>query len=209
MRRRGGRAILMVLAAIPAPALGQGPDAPSTRGPDRTFTLGGNGWVLERFGRNLAVLRTGAVPPSGPAGLLVLSCEGGERRWRLSLPQRLLGEGASSATGHVLVRPSGSVGGSGSAMVGPVGIVDGRVLTLVEGRTSARGQTSAGDFVPAFVRLLRAGPSRVDLLVSTASARRPVPFGSAIPAVVFAPVVGRSDLVAFDDFLATCLALPR
>lgn len=203
MRRRGVRAILMILAAFPGPALGRGPDIASPRRPDRTFTLGSNGWVLERFGRNLAVLRTSVVPPSGPAGLLVLSCEGGERRWRLSLPQRLLDEGAPSATGHVLVRPSGSAGGSDSAMVGPVGIADGRVLTLME------GQTSAGDFVPAFVRLLRSGPSRVDLLVSAASARRPVPFGSAIPAVVFAPVIGRSDTVAFDDFLATCLAVPR
>ncbi|MCJ2082594.1 hypothetical protein [Methylobacterium sp. J-090] len=204
MRPRGFGALLLALAATPGPALGQDRDVPPPRGPDRTLTLGGDGWVLERFGRDLAVLRTGATPPSGPAGLLVLSCEGGERRWRLSLPQRLLPEGDSSTTGQLLARPSGSAGRSPRATIGPVQIADGRVLTLTEGRAAA------GAFVPAFVRLLRAGPSRIDLLLRRAGpGRPPVLFGSTIPAIVFAPVVGRSDIVAFDDFLATCVAAPR
>jgi hypothetical protein len=186
------------------PSLGQGrtPSSPPQRGPDQSFTLGADGWVLERFGRDLAVLRTDVTPASGAAGLLVLSCEGHERRWRLSLPRpmpEVLPENATS--GDILLRPSRSPGRLNLALIGRAQITGRRVLTLAETRSSGDG------FVPAFVRLLKAGPERFDLLMRTAGpALRHRLFGTAVPAVVFAPVVRRTDLIAFDDFLATCLA---
>lgn len=195
---------LLTLVLVPVPSLGQGrtPSSPPQRGPDQSFTLGADGWVLERFGRDLAVLRTDVTPASGAAGLLVLSCEGHERRWRLSLPRpmpEVLPENATS--GDILLRPSGSPGRLNLALMGRTQIVQGRVLTLAETRSSGDG------FVPAFVRLLKAGPERFDLLMRTAGpALRHRLFGTAVPAVVFAPVVRRTDLIAFDDFLATCLA---
>lgn len=195
---------LLTLVLVPVPSLGQGrtPSFPPQRGPDQSFTLGADGWVLERFGRDLAVLRTDVTPASGAAGLLVLSCEGHERRWRLSLPRpmpEVLPENATS--GDILLRPSGSPGRLNLALMGRTQIVQGRVLTLAETRSSGDG------FVPAFVRLLKAGPERFDLLMRTAGpALRHRLFGTAVPAVVFAPVVRRTDLIAFDDFLATCLA---
>lgn len=192
---------LLTLVLVPVPSLGQGrtPSSPPQRGPDQGFTLGADGWVLERFGRDLAVLRTDVTPASGAAGLLVLSCEGHERRWRLSLPRpmpEVLPENATS--GDILLRPSGSPGRLNLALMGRTQIVQGRVLTLAETRSSGDG------FVPAFVRLLKAGPERFDLLMRTAGpALRHRLFGTAVPAVVFAPVVRRTDLIAFDDFLAT------
>ena len=195
---------LLTLVLVPVPSLGQGrtPSSPPQRGPDQSFTLGADGWVLERFGRDLAVLRTDVTPASGAAGLLVLSCEGHERRWRLILPRpmpEVLPENATS--GDILLRPSGSPGRLNLALMGRTQIVQGRVLTLAETRSSGDG------FVPAFVRLLKAGPERFDLLMRTAGpALRHRLFGTAVPAVVFAPVVRRTDLIAFDDFLATCLA---
>lgn len=195
---------LLTLVLVPVPSLGQGrtPSSPPQRGPDQGFTLGADGWVLERFGRDLAVLRTDVTPASGAAGLLVLSCEGHERRWRLSLPRpmpEVLPENATS--GDILLRPSRSPGRLNLALIGRAQITGRRVLTLAETRSSGDG------FVPAFVRLLKAGPERFDLLMRTAGpALRHRLFGTAVPAVVFAPVVRRTDLIAFDDFLATCLA---
>lgn len=202
---------LLTLVLVPGPSLGQAKarSSPPQRGPDQSFTLGADGWVLERFGRDLAVLRTGVTPASGAAGLLVLSCEGHERRWRLSLPRPLLDampqvspevllENATS--GDIFLRPSGSPGRLNLALIGRAQITGRRVLTLAETRSSGDG------FVPAFVRLLKAGPERFDLLMRTAgSALRHRLFGTAVLAVVFAPVVRRTDLIAFDDFLATCL----
>nr|WP_254803822.1 hypothetical protein [Methylobacterium sp.]USU34596.1 hypothetical protein NG677_23810 [Methylobacterium sp.] len=208
--RHGARllgVVLLILDLIPEPsfAQGKGQSSPPQRGPDRTFTLGADGWVLERFGPDLAILRTRVTPASGTAGLLVLSCDGNERRWRLSLPQPMLdpmpANVAPMTTGDIFLRPSGSPGRLNLAISGRAQITELRVLTLAENRSSGDG------LVPAFVRLLKAGPDRFDLLTRTAgSALGHRLFGTAVPATVFAPVVRRMDLIAFDDFLATCLA---
>jgi len=200
-------ACLFTLALIQEPSFGQGrtPSSPPQRGPDQSFTLGADGWALERFGRGLAVLRTSLSMASGTAGLLVLSCEGHERRWRLSFPRplfdRMPANAATVTSGHILLRPSGSPERLNLAMIGRIQITEGRILTLAETRSSGDG------FVLAFVRLLKAGPERFDLLLRTTGLTlQQRLFGSAVPAAVFAPVVRRTDLIAFDDFLATCLA---
>jgi len=200
-------ACLFALVLIHGPSFGQGrtPSSPPQRGPDQSFTLGADGWALERFGRGLAVLRTSLSMASGTSGLLVLSCEGHERRWWLSLPRPLLdlmpANAAPVTSGHILLRPSGSPGRLNLAMIDRVQITEGRILTLAETRSSGDG------FVLAFVRLLKAGPERFDLLMrTTGSALQQRLLGSAASAAVFAPIVRRTDLIAFDDFLATCLA---
>lgn len=188
---------------VPALTFSQSGAAPFARGPDQRFTLGSDGWVLERFGPDITILRTGLAPvPSatGPAGLLLLSCEGAVRRWRLSFPQRILTDADPSTAGLLLVRPSGAPGDTALARVVQVQITDGRVLTLAE------GGASTDEFVPTFVRLLKAGKDRFDLLLRTGA---PYLFGTGFPARVIAPLVGPRDLMVFDDFLASCAAVKR
>ena len=79
-----------------------------------------------------------------------------------------------------------------------------RVLTLAEKRSSSDG------FVPAFVRLLAARPDRFDLLMrGTDTSIRHRLFEPGAPANVFTPIVRGTDLVAFADFMSTCLGHPK
>lgn len=201
-------AFVITFAAIPIPLHGR--TRPESLQPrfdrhrDRTFSLGRDGWILERFGQDVAILRTNLTTSgagSAAAGLLVLSCEAGMGRWRLSFSDRILGDNDTARSGTVLLRPSGRLGSTDFSRVGPAQIVDGRVLTVID-----NGLSTAG-FVTTFVRLLKVGTDRLDLLIRSGPvALRPFLFAPILPAYVLTPVVRLTDLIAFDDFLATCTA---
>ena len=169
------------------------------RSADKTYALGRSGWSLERFGADIAILRAEVTPDrtgAGPSGLLVLSCDAGERRWRLSLPGGLHPRQASATSATILLhvpKPAGAF------RVARIGIAGNRVLTVAE-----TGLVDNG-FVPFFVRLLKGGPRQLDLLLKPRGAKPP----AVLVAYILAPIVQTTDLVAFDDFLATCTAGPR
>ena len=194
-----GACASLAVAAISGQGSGLAQGLGAERSTDRTYAVGRSGWSLERFGADIAILRaevtserTGARPP----GFLVLSCDAGERRWRLNLPGGLHSRNTSATFATLLLqvpRPAGAY------RVARIGIAEGRVLTVAETGLADDG------FVPFFVRLLKGGTRHFDLLFKIDGAK-PSDF---LAAYIFAPIVQRTDLVAFDDFLATCAAVPH
>lgn len=163
---------------------------------DRTYVAGADGWRLERFGSDVAILRTvvSRLPDSGAgAGSLLLSCEGDERRLRLSLPEGLP-ELEGATVGRALVRPA--VGGrSQDVVVARLSLVGGRLLAAND--TGGLG----GDAVLRVARLLQARPIGLEWLVVAGIGpvvpRRLVPI---ILALAFQPSEG----VVLDDFVSAC-----
>lgn len=190
---------LLAVAAVSGQgsALAQGLGA--ERSLDRTYALGRAGWSLERFGADIAILRADVTldrKGAGLPGLLVLSCDAGERRWRLDLPEGLHPRHGHATSAKMLLRVSAP---AGDHRLARIAIAGGRVLTVTE-----TGSLDDG-FVPFFMRLLKAGTRQLDILLKVQEAKPP----AVLAAYILSPIVQKTDLVAFDDFLATCTAVPR
>lgn len=190
-------ALAMAALSVQGSSLAQGLGA--ERSADRTYALGRGGWSLERFGSDIAILRADVRPEregAGPPGLLVLSCDAGERRWRLNLPEGIHPRQGSATSATMLLQVPRS---AGTYRVNRIGITGGRVLTVAE-----TGLPDTG-LVPFFVGHLKAGTRQLDILLKVPAARSP----AILAAYILSPIVQRTDLVAFDDFLATCVAAAR
>ncbi|WP_375407953.1 hypothetical protein [uncultured Methylobacterium sp.] len=189
----------LAFASVSGQGTGLAQGLGAERSTDRTYVLGRAGWSLERFGADIAILRADVTPDragAGPPGLLVLSCDAGERRWRLALPESLQARQGHATSATMLLQVAKP---AGAYRVTRIGIAGSRVLTVTE-----TGPPNDG-FVPFFVRLLKAGTHRLDLLLKVQGAKP----STVLAAYILSPIVQRTDLVAFDDFLATCTAVPR
>ena len=94
--RNPGRCAVAILMAGTAQA----------RVPDPPYRVGANGWMFERFGSDVAILRAPVSlepPVPGEVGLLA-SCSGPDRRVRLSFPKPVV----RSVGGAAIVTGSGS-----------------------------------------------------------------------------------------------------
>lgn len=171
---------------------------------DRAYLVGGEGWRLERFGSNVAILRTGVtrVQPSSAssagAGSMLLSCEGEERRLRLTLPERLP-ELGDATVGRALVRaaPAGADGDAVPARL----VLDGERLSVSDTGPARLAGSGPGDVVLRIARLLGARPAGLEWLVAPGPG--PIAPGRLVPVILvlaFAP----GESVVLDDFLSSC-----
>lgn len=98
-----------------------------------SYIVGHKGWSLEHFGDDIAVLRAEISTGSenlGSNGLLLVSCQGRERRMRLSLPDPV--EGAPpNAGGTILMDTYGGSAESRLFVVARTLITQGRHLDLL------------------------------------------------------------------------------
>lgn len=182
-------AVLLTLDwAPPPPATAQG------AGQDKVFSLGREGWSFERFGKEIVVLRTSVMLPGRPAspqGLLLLSCEAGERRIRIDFPEALLTEQDPVRPATLLVQSSPKR----DFLLAQVTLAKGRSINHSEGSRAPTG------LVPSFVNLLQAFPERLVLLLNPdTSAPR---LGRLVP-VVFELAFRPVDRLSFAQFHADC-----
>lgn len=158
---------------------------------DASYTVGAGGWVSERFGEGVAILRAPVTAPSR-TGLLLLSCEGGEHRLRLSLPEPLaLPRPDTVRSGTILVRGVPAPG----RVVASVVVTGDRILTRAE---TVR---PPGGAVTALADLLRTRPARLDLLFRPDGVPR-LP-ARAVP-IVLTMIWRAGDTLAIDDFSKAC-----
>lgn len=120
------------------------------------YVLGGSGWMLERFGSDIAVLRREIVAKTGGSakhGFLLLSCDGSKRRWQLNLPDDYLG--TRGADTSILIRPYFSGLNISFRLVS---------ASFTQFSVVVSEQTPNSGFVEYFTDLLRQGPSYVDII---------------------------------------------
>ena len=182
----------IALAALIAPLPGTGADAAD----ETAYGVGRQGWSLEYYGGDVALMRS-VTPPGGAApgeAVLILSCDRTERRLQLSFPGREP-PGLAASPGYVLIRAVDRAGLVTSSLTARFAVV-GRAAMVVTNR-DARGD----DPVLRVARMLEEQPIGLDLLVRPAS--RPATLGRSSPmrlGLAFSP----SDGLAFGAFVKAC-----
>lgn len=166
-------------------------------GPDQTYTVGGSGWALERFGGDVVILRSTIKDgANGSPGSLIVSCERGTRRLTLILPK-------STRTAHEKLAAAGSL------LIRPLGPSVARFLPVLAQTAGLRPDalilsedpTSIARPVLAIAHILVARPNGLDFLLHIGNGR--VTLNGLTP---FRLVVSSREVdeVAFRDFATTC-----
>ena len=170
-------------------------------GPRSSPPPGTGGWSLERFGTDVTILRaTVPLTARGDRGSLILSCAASERRLALTLPPeawtRLQGTGATPASeARLLFRSSVPDPVTAAFVVARGALTTAQTLVLTE------TGPSAGSPVVAFVRLLLARPTEIDLLLHAGTG----PIGlRRLTAVRLSLSSGSGDQAAFREFIGAC-----
>lgn len=164
---------------------------------DLSFVVGGGGWRLERFGTDIAILRTNVIAPApnDTPGFLLLSCEGAERRFRFQLPVSLLPSSGPTAKGYALIAAPGPPKAGVPPLVSAFSLEKGMTLVIAE-------PSSTSHFaVLRLSRLLQAKPSRLDFLLRFE--RRDSTLRAVVP-LHLALVFGAQEAIVLNDFASTC-----
>lgn len=168
---------------------------------DTVFSLGRQGWILERFGSDVTILRTRPPLADEPAAAaMLLSCAATDRRFRLTLPaprppNREPGP-VAPAVGSVLIRAFGSARSAQLSVATRLDVLDGRILAA----TNAE-RARSDDVVLAIGRMLLARVRGFDVLYHPGS----TPPGlrrSTVHRLLLATDPG--DAAAFQDFVRAC-----
>lgn len=160
---------------------------------DATYALGRQGWVLERFGTDVTILRTAGSPTAASQdAALLLSCE--ERRGRLRLTLPGVQGPLATSSGRMLIRAYDARGSVVARLVARYRGPDDTTLVVVDAGRSDHPVAALG-------RMLGAMPAAFELLVYPGNdfvrLRGLIPLRLALSA-------GSRDLVAFRDFTDAC-----
>lgn len=191
---RGASAWTLGAASLAALSVGMS-DASGTRG--HNFLIGHKGWSLERFGDDIAILRAEISTSSnsaGSTGLLLVSCQGPERRLRLSLPESIGGT-PPNAVGNILIDTYGGPAESRPFVLARTSIIQRRHLNLSNLDDPASGA------VEKFVRLLQSAPMKIQILMMIENAPRTL---SSHYSYTFSVKFTRAERLAIDQMVAAC-----
>ena len=161
----------------------------------RSYQVGVGGWVFERFGSDVAILRAPATSESarGKSVGLFMSCSGSDRRFRLTFPKPMTDIPDLTDAGLLMITEA-SLSRPDHAAVARFAWTKASTLGLSQ-------RAAAADIVQTIGRIMLSRSRGIDLLISFG--REPAVLTRLSSYRLFM-TVSSSDLEATKSFLAAC-----